>query len=474
MKNLRNYLFCLSFLIFSFLYNAYTQNNFDPILINRLQQELDLSLKNYNDVGASAAVISARKGTWLGTSGYSNPVTKDTITSEMLFGIGGITESYTAAMMIKLLAEGTNNNLYDTIQYNWILDYPNLWTNSLLTIHSLIHHSSSLFDYTEHPLFKQSCYSDSSRVWTPHEILTNFLNPPYSTWAIRFSDTDFLLAGMIIEQETGTSVSHELHNDFLDPYNLNHTFLEVEDTVVGDLAHPWMDIDGDMILDDLYPMPRTSRYSMAWTSGGIIATAEDVANWAGYLYRGEYFSHQYLIQMVSFTPVNFPPINGYGLGTCRFTIEGRNFWGYIGKIDGFSSAMYYLPTDSISFVVLMNSYTGHASQIVENLIQVYLNFITSVDQKKCGSEKINFQLHPNYPNPFNPSTTIAFDLPKASQVTLKILNVLAEEVETLVSDFLFSGSYEYQWDAGNMASGVYLYKLEAEEYVEIRKMILMR
>jgi hypothetical protein len=83
-------------------------------------------------------------------------------------------------------------------------------------------------------------------------------------------------------------------------------------------------------------------------------------------------------------------------------------------------------------------------------------------------------LHQNYPNPFNPSTTIEFDLPKTTEVTLKIFNILGEEVTTLVSDRLSVGSYSYEWDASNLASGVYLYRLQVGDYVETRKMVLMR
>lgn len=86
----------------------------------------------------------------------------------------------------------------------------------------------------------------------------------------------------------------------------------------------------------------------------------------------------------------------------------------------------------------------------------------------------NFALSQNYPNPFNPSTTIEFDLPKTSEVSLKVFNILGEEVATLVSDRLSAGSYFYEWDASGLASGIYLYRLQASDYVETRKMVLMR
>jgi hypothetical protein len=80
----------------------------------------------------------------------------------------------------------------------------------------------------------------------------------------------------------------------------------------------------------------------------------------------------------------------------------------------------------------------------------------------------------NYPNPFNPQTTIQLVLPKAGFVSLKIYNVLGQEVATLVSDNLSAGSYKYVWNASNFASGIYIYHLEANGSVMDKKMILMK
>jgi photosystem II stability/assembly factor-like uncharacterized protein len=99
---------------------------------------------------------------------------------------------------------------------------------------------------------------------------------------------------------------------------------------------------------------------------------------------------------------------------------------------------------------------------------------THTDNDPNTDSNFHLALEQNYPNPFNPSTTIEFDLPKTSEVTLKIFNILGEEIATLVSDRLTAGNYSYEWDAGNMSSGVYLYRLEAGEYVETLKMVLMR
>ncbi len=91
-----------------------------------------------------------------------------------------------------------------------------------------------------------------------------------------------------------------------------------------------------------------------------------------------------------------------------------------------------------------------------------------------NKELKSYFLSQNYPNPFNPITTIEFDLPKTSKVALKVYNILGEEVATLVSEKLAAGNYNYEWDGTNLASGVYLYRLQAESHVETRKMVLMK
>jgi len=85
-----------------------------------------------------------------------------------------------------------------------------------------------------------------------------------------------------------------------------------------------------------------------------------------------------------------------------------------------------------------------------------------------------FKLYQNFPNPFNPLTTIRYDLAKSSRVVLTIYDVLGAVVKTVVSDQLSAGRYMYQWNAGNVASGVYFYLLETDYFVENKKMLLLK
>jgi hypothetical protein len=92
----------------------------------------------------------------------------------------------------------------------------------------------------------------------------------------------------------------------------------------------------------------------------------------------------------------------------------------------------------------------------------------------AANQPVGFKLSNNYPNPFNPVTTIEFELSQKSQVTLQIFNILGEEVAVLVSGKLHAGTYQCKWDATGMASGVYLYQLTTGSFSEVKKMLLLK
>jgi len=86
-----------------------------------------------------------------------------------------------------------------------------------------------------------------------------------------------------------------------------------------------------------------------------------------------------------------------------------------------------------------------------------------------------YALEQNYPNPFNPSTVIEFSLPEdVSNVKLSIYNALGEKVAELVNSSLTAGKYQYQWNAQNVATGMYIYELRTEKFVSVKKMIILK
>ena len=99
--------------------------------------------------------------------------------------------------------------------------------------------------------------------------------------------------------------------------------------------------------------------------------------------------------------------------------------------------------------------------------------VVSVEKAEDETPR-HFSLSQNYPNPFNPSTTIRFDLPKATFVTLKIYNLLGEELETLVQEYRLAGFHKIRWTAERLSNGHYFYRLQAGEFVDTKKFILIK
>jgi hypothetical protein len=99
---------------------------------------------------------------------------------------------------------------------------------------------------------------------------------------------------------------------------------------------------------------------------------------------------------------------------------------------------------------------------------------TGVSEAAVNQTPQDFSLLQNYPNPFNPSTSIDYQLPVSGLVTLKVFDLLGREAAMLVNDVKKAGSYHLSWDAINLPSGMYVYRITAGNYVSVRKMLLMK
>ncbi len=139
--------------------------------------------------------------------------------------------------------------------------------------------------------------------------------------------------------------------------------------------------------------------------------------------------------------------------------------------------------DSSARMVTQNCLTvqaGSDSSVAErnilfkNAVAWLLKDLTGVSGNKHSQTAKEFSLSQNYPNPFNPTTSISFALPKASHVSLKIIDIIGREIATIVSEELPAGSYTRQWNAENMPSGIYFYRLQAGSYTQTKKLVLLK
>lgn len=158
--------------------------------------------------------------------------------------------------------------------------------------------------------------------------------------------------------------------------------------------------------------------------------------------------------------------------------------------DGKLLLTYLYPNGDVKFSYQMASYTRKKLNKIEVLIKddfpnvwvagdgftiLYRQFekiFTNV--KKVDYQQKDFALYQNYPNPFNPTTRINYSIPKATFVTVKVYDVLGREVRTLVNKNETTGNYSVNFNASNLSSGIYFYRLKAADYVQTRKMILLK
>lgn len=138
-----------------------------------------------------------------------------------------------------------------------------------------------------------------------------------------------------------------------------------------------------------------------------------------------------------------------------------------GNVGGTSQHLDYFKEANNVVHLYMIATDGSVIRYRDSSILLGVNNIT-------GNIPSEFKLEQNYPNPFNPVTTINYSLPKASNVSIKIYDMLGNEVMNIVNEFKQAGNYSASVDASSLASGVYFYKMEAGNYKDAKKMILVK
>ena len=239
----------------------------------------------------------------------------------MLFGFGSITKTFVAAIVLQLVEEN-KLGLEDTLG-KWLEKYPNIDTN--LTVSQLLNHSSGLRNFTS------EVETDLDRVWLPEELLRYVGLPDSPDDIPHYSNTNYILLGMIIEAATGNSVEQELEIRIIGPLHLDSTYL------------PKDDFDPQRWANNT--ALSSSLYSGVWTAGAIASTSRDIAKWSHALYSGKFLQATSLEQMLT-AEIRLNGRGGripMGMGVKKGLVEGESAWGHGGWLGHFVSAMFYLP-----------------------------------------------------------------------------------------------------------------------------------
>ena len=162
-------------------------------------------------------------------------------------------------------------------------------------------------------------------------------------------------------------------------------------------------------------------------------------------------------------------IAGYNSSTgkgiiLKTTDGGVNWESQLNKISPWLNSIY-----------ILNDLTGWAVGEGGAILKTTNGGVTIVEQENNNfSQTVDYLLEQNYPNPFNPITILLYAIGSRQFVTLKVYDLLGREITTLVNEEKPAGTYEVEFDGTGLPSGVYFYQLKAENFIETKKMILLR
>ena len=269
--------------------------------------ELQGLLDELVDAGMPGAIglVSHDGRVWQGASGLRSLEPARRMRPDDRVTIGSVTKTFVATVTLQLVAE-RKLALSDSVE-RWL---PGMVPNGAnITVQQLLNHTSGLFNYTEDPrVFEPYFNGDFGFVWQPSDLVAIAMEHPvlFAPGARHsYSNTGYILLGLIVEAVTGTGLRRQLEARILRPLHLDRTAFP-QSEVRGPLAHAYL-IGAESLLD----VTALSR-SWAWAAGGMVSTAEDLSRFYRALLNGRLLTPALLRAMLTTVPIT--PGFRYGLG----------------------------------------------------------------------------------------------------------------------------------------------------------------
>ncbi|NGN62720.1 beta-lactamase family protein [Streptomyces sp. A7024] len=308
-----------------------------------VQRVLDRAV---SEGGAPGILAEVKKGSarWFGTAGVADTSSGRKLTSRDRYRIGSTTKTFTATVLLQLVGEG-RLSLDDTVE-KWL---PGVVTGNghdggAITVRQLLNHTSGIFNYTNDPdilakLVGQGFLDHRFDSVSPEELVKTAMShapdfAPGTSWA--YSNTNFILAGMLAEKVTGRSLATEVTRRIIVPLGLSNTYLPGRSTSIsGPHGRAYSKL---MVADPAAPVHDVTEMSATWagSAGDMISTAGDINRFYSALLSGRLLRAAEQKAMFTAVPtVNWIPNTAYGLGMIAQKLScGVQVWGHGGTIHG--------------------------------------------------------------------------------------------------------------------------------------------
>mgnify|MGYP001027394784 CR=1 FL=1 len=295
------------------------------------------------------------------TSGFSDREKSALLKSTDRLLQGSVGKTYAAAVALKLVESGKLKLEEKASTYlghfDWFARIPNAKD---ITVKMLMNHTSGVMRYEFKEQFTTDLTNTPDKTWKPEELLFYVLDEQPSFKAgegWEYSDTNYILLGMIIEKITGQTYYSVLQKDILTPFKLSNTFPSDRINLPG-LSQGYAGKDNpfggqDRVLKENGDFIINPQFE--WTGGGIYSTTEDLAQWGKLLYSGRVLNSQSMALMMDGVPAKLGPNSKYGLGVIiRQTPQGIAF-GHSGFFPGYLTEMMYFPEHNIYMALQTNT-----------------------------------------------------------------------------------------------------------------------
>jgi D-alanyl-D-alanine carboxypeptidase len=284
--------------------------------------------------GAPGAVALVRDGdrTIRVAGGYGNLAKRTPMRARHRFRVGSSTKTFVAAVVLQLAGEG-KLALEDSVE-RWL---PGLVPNGgQITVRQLLNHTSGLADYApdEDEAFIRRVLANRRRAWQPRELVAiGTAHPPLFAPGARwsYSNTGYILLGLIVEAAGGNPLGAELQQRIFAPLRLRATSFDTKPRIAGRHAHGYSRVGARRRFDI-----SVVSQSWAWSAGAIVSTVDDLGRFYRTLLDGRLPRPDLLAEMQTTVPTP-SPIQRYGLGLIRTRLPCGAFWGHGGETLGYQS-----------------------------------------------------------------------------------------------------------------------------------------
>lgn len=345
---------------------SYSQIAEKVVLNDSVIALLNKTVTEKNIPGINFSVIISNGEIKNYSAGFSDVENKIALTAKNTFLSGSIGKTYAATLVFKLVESGKIELSKKYIDYfpdsEWQINLPNI---NDITVEMLLQHSSGLPRYVLKPEIWNAVHEDPNKVWTYEERLQVIFNEePVNEagkgWA--YSDTNYILLGMLIEKVTGEAYYDLVRNSILKPMQLHDTHPSnariIENLAVGySKMPPGFQVPNKTVEDKQYFM----NPQLEWTGGGMASTTEDLAKWAKLYYEGHLVSKTSLHAIITPNPngKNVEGTSSYGMGSFIYDTQHGEAYGHTGFMPGFNAIFIYYPKLGIAAAMQINcDYAG--------------------------------------------------------------------------------------------------------------------